>query len=119
MVSELLIVALTLLAALLAAVAQYLFKLHLPRFKFNLGGILALVRSRMVILGLAVYAISLLIYLGALKLGQLSFVYPTFASVFLFVLLISKFKLHEHISITRAAGVLVILAGILLVVFTY
>ena len=116
---EFLIIVLTLIAAFLAAIAQYLFKQHLPQFKFNLKEIVDLLRSKMILIGLGTYAISLVIYLVALHFGQLSFVYPTFASVFLFVLLISHFKLHEHISMRRAAGVLLVLIGIILVVVTY
>jgi uncharacterized membrane protein len=113
------VVVLTLIAAFLAAIAQYLFKQSLPKFNFNLNGVVTLIRNRMVILGLVVYVISLGIYLVALRFGDLSFVYPTFASVFLFVFILSKFKLHEEISVGRALGMAFVLIGIILVVVTY
>lgn len=119
MLSEMAIVALTLFSALVAAVAQYLFKQHMPRFNANANELFLLAKNRMIMLGLLIYIFSLGVYLYALGSGQLSFVYPTFASVFVFVLLISKFKLHEQISMRRAIGVALVMIGIIMVVITY
>ncbi len=116
---ELVIVAIVLVAAFLAAVAQYIFKRSMPRFNAGIRGLLGLLQSRQILLGLAVYAGSLAIYLYALRFGALSFVYPTFASVFVFVLLFSRFWLGEHISMHRALGVAIVILGIALVALTY
>ena len=119
MTSEITIVALALVSAFIAAAAQYLFKQHMPKFDFNSKELMLLAKNKMIVLGILIYMLSLGLYLFALRSGQLSFVYPTFASVFVFVLLISKFKLHERISIRRAAGVGLVLVGIAMVVITY
>jgi uncharacterized membrane protein len=119
MVSEFVIIAVIMVSAVLAAIAQYIFKRNLNAFKFNINGIWSLAKNRAIILGLIVYAVSLVVYLGALRYGDLSFVYPTFASVFIFVLLISKFKLNERISLHRALGVALVIVGIAIVAVTY
>lgn len=119
MSGELLIIAIVLASAFLAAAAQYLFKKHITRFSPDMKGVLSLARNRGMLAGAAIYAISLAIYLDALRLGELSFVYPAFASVFVFVLLISRFKLREKIGLGRIIGVALVVAGIAVVALTY
>ncbi len=113
------IIVMTVLAALLAAIAQYLFKKTLPRFRFHTKEIISLLRYRTLLLGLLVYFISLGIYLVALYYGQLSFVYPIFASSFAFVLLFSKYLLNERIGTARIVGVALVVIGITAIAFTY
>ena len=113
------IVLLTLTAALAAAFAQYLFKRSLKAFKLDLKGIISLASNRGIIIGGIIYLASLAVYLVALGSGQLTFVYPTFASTFVFVLLISHFALREKVTRIRALGMLLIIAGIAIVALTY
>ena len=117
--NELLIVAVVLVSAFLAAVAQYIFKKSMPRFEMSISGLLELARNRQIILGLCVYVVSLVVYLYALSTSALSFVYPTFASVFVFVLLFSRFGLGERVSLHRSLGVAIVIAGIIIVALTY
>ena len=100
-------------------VSYYEVKKSMPRFNMGISGLLELLRNRKIVLGLGVYAISLVVYLYALSTSALSFVYPTFASVFVFVLLFSKFGLGERISLHRALGVAIVIAGITIVALTY
>jgi drug/metabolite transporter (DMT)-like permease len=115
MLSESYVVALTVIAAGVVACAQYLFKRSIPKFKFSIDGVLSLAKSRNVIVGAAVYLIGLAFYLVALGSGELSFVYPAFSSTFIFVILISHFKLNEKIGYARLGGILLIILGIALV----
>lgn len=115
MLSAVIIFVLVLLSALIAAYAQFNFKKGVPKFSFNFSGIIATLLKRQVLFGLCLYVLSLAIYLSALKFGDLSFVYPVFASSFIFVILIAKFKLNEPITARRAAGILIIALGIGLV----
>ena len=115
MLSTVEVIAVTVVSAAIVATAQYLFKKGVPRFSASIGGLLLLTRNRMVIAGIAVYVAGLLVYLVALGSGQLSFVYPAFSSTFIFVILISHFKLNERITTARLAGVALIIVGILLV----
>jgi len=119
MLSELSIIAMTLLAAVIAAVAQYVFKRSVPRFDFKKGGIRSLVKSKGIWAGGIIYLVSLVVYLKALGSGQLSFVYPTFASAFVFVTLISHFLLREKLNLKRVSGIALVVIGIIIVALTY
>lgn len=119
MIGELEIIGTTLLSALIAACSQYLMKRHTPEFEFELEHLRLLATNKALILAIGSYLISLLIYLTALRSGELSFVYPTFASTFIFVFFISHFALREHITPRRIAGIAFIILGILLVALTY
>jgi uncharacterized membrane protein len=119
MLNELSIIGITLIAAIVAAGAQYLFKRSVPKFDLGKRGIKALLFNRGIWAGVVIYLISLVIYLKALGSGQLSFVYPTFASTFVFVTLISHFALKEEMSMKRIAGIAMIVMGIAIVALTY
>lgn len=119
MVSEYFIVGLTLLSALIASFAQYIFKRSIPKFGFHRKEIFALIHNRLLMAGLAVYVADLGIYLVALHYGQLSFVYPVFASSFIFTLLLSKFALGEKLNAMRVLGILIVVVGIVVVAATY
>ncbi len=119
MVSELVIISVTLFSALVASFAQYIFKKAIPKFNFRMKELLALRKNEMLVFGLLVYIADLGIYLYALKYGQLSFVYPVFASSFIFTLLISMYALGEKVGTKRIAGIIFIIIGIALVALTY
>ncbi len=109
------VIILTLIAAAVVAYAQYIFKKAVPKFKFNIQGLLGLLRNRQILVGTVVYTVGLVFYLLALSSGDLSFIYPAFSSTFIFVILISHFKLKEQITPTRVGGIALIILGIALV----
>ncbi len=113
------VIATILLAALIAAVAQYIFKRTLKEFKFNVSGIYHVLKNKMILFGLFLYVVSLVIYLFALKYTPLSFAYPTFASAFIFIAVISKFYLNERIGMLRALGIGLVVIGICVIAFTF
>jgi uncharacterized membrane protein len=119
MLSEFAIIGITLLAAVIAAVAQYLFKRSVPKFGFSKKGIRILILNKGIWAGGVIYLISLVVYLKALGSGQLSFVYPTFASTFVFITLISHFVLKEDMNMKRVAGIALIVIGIAVVALSY
>ena len=106
------VIFLTLVAAALVAYAQYVFKKTIPKFKFSAKGVMELATNRGFVIGALIYAVGLVFYLLALGSDQLSFVYPAFSSTFIFVMLISHFKLKERIGYARLAGMLLIILGI-------
>ncbi len=114
----LLIVLVTFIAAFFAALAQYFFKGALPRFSFNLKEMLALFKNRGVIIGIIVYLIGLAFYLYALKSGELSFVYPVFSIIFVFVALIGMIKFKEKLGMKRVLGLALIVLGIIVIALT-
>ncbi len=110
-----LVIFLTLVAAVFTSYSQLLFKKGLAKRLKNLREIIGSLRSRYVITGLCGYAIGFVIYIEALSHSQLSIVYPTFASCFIFVTLISSYQLKERISLLRILGVLLVFFGIVIV----
>ncbi len=119
MLSELEIMLTTLAAALIAATAQYLFKKSVPKFELSPRGIKHLLSSAGIWIGGILYIGSLAVYLEALGSGELSFVYPTFASTFIFIALISYFLLKEEMGPKRVAGIALVFIGIALVALSY
>jgi undecaprenyl phosphate-alpha-L-ara4N flippase subunit ArnE len=108
------VILLTLLAALISSLAQLMFKRSVGKID-SLKHLLKLITNRGVLLGLAGYGAGFLIELVALSGGQLSIVYPIFASSFIFVTLLSATILKERISLIRVLGILIIFAGIAIV----
>ncbi len=107
-------------AALLAATAQYFFKKYIRHFNVNMKGIYELAKNKHAILGLFLYLASFVIYIYALsKAPSISFVYPVFASSFVFVFIISRIKFGEEINLKRYVGIALVIIGIIIVAFTY
>ncbi|MGI0100940.1 MAG: EamA family transporter [Candidatus Micrarchaeaceae archaeon] len=119
MLVEIIIILATLLSSLLAAYANYVFKKAKPYFDFNKKNLIKLTKNKLVLLGGIFYIFSLIVYLFALKFGQLSYVYPISASTFIFVFIISGFVLREKFSAIRALGATLIFVGILIIALTY
>ena len=68
-----------------------------------------------VLLGVAIYGVSLIIWLFVISKVDLSFAYSLVALTFVFLLLFSKVFLHENISLFRALGSSLIILGIIFV----
>ncbi len=113
-----LVIFITLVASLMASSSQILFKTGMKKKLGSLADMIGLLKNRKVLLGFIGYASSLVVYLYALSSSPLSIVYPTFASTFIFVALLSSILLKEKISALRVIGVIVIFLGIALVALT-
>ena len=113
-----LIILITFIAAFFAALAQYFFKGALPKFSFNMKEMLSLFRNKGIVTGIIVYFIGLGFYLYALRSGELSFVYPVFSIIFVFVALIGMIKFKERLGIKRIAGLALIIIGIVVIALT-
>jgi multidrug transporter EmrE-like cation transporter len=112
------VIFITLVASLIASYAQVLFKTGLKKKIASIMDLISILKIPRVVCGLACYALSLVVYLYALSHAPLSVVYPTFASTFIFVALLSSVLLKEKISPMRAAGIAVIFLGIITVAAT-
>ena len=110
-----LVIFITLIAALIASAAQLLFKKGLHRKIEGLSDFFALLKKPTMLIGILGYGLSLAVYLYALKQAPLSFVYPTFASTFIFIFIISRVWLHEKFNAMRALGIALIFIGILVI----
>jgi len=103
----------------MAAFGQFVFKKYVKDFGRNVSEILRVLTEKHMLGGILLYALSLGLYLYALRGAGISFVYPIFASSFIFVALISKYALGERLRITRIAGVFLIVSGIIMIAATY
>ncbi len=71
--------------------------------------------SPLIIFGIAIYFASILLWLYALTIVELSYAYPFLALSYIFVILGSWYFLGESVSMVRLVGVLIIVFGVLVV----
>ena len=113
-----LVIFITLIAALIASFSQTLYKRSMTKQLRGIRDILKVFFKKPVLIGLGGYFVSLIVYLFALSHAPLSVVYPTFASTFIFITLLSVFVLKEKIGPRRVAGMAIVFFGILLIALT-
>lgn len=114
------IIFITLIAAIIVAISQILFKKGISNKKVKPSNLLKILfKSKLVFIGMVFYLISLVIYLFALKSAPLSIVYPIFASSFIFVVIFSVLFLRERFSKYRFIGIIIIFIGIIVVALSY
>lgn len=118
MLSIYVVILLTLAASIISSYAQMYFKTGLSKKLHSVLDILKTLAKRDVIIGLFGYFVSFVMYLVALQNSELSIVVPIFASSFIFVTLLSAYKLKERISMVRIIGILLITFGIVFVAMT-
>ena len=110
-----LVIFITLIAALVASFSQMLYKKGIESRLNGLRDIILLFRKRNIIIGAFGYLLSLAIYLYALSNAPLSIVYPTFASTFIFIAIISWAYLKEDFGRLRAVGVALVFLGVIII----
>lgn len=118
MLNTYLVIFITLVAALIASLSQLLFKKSMHRNIRSAREFVSVVMRRNTMIGILGYLGSFGIYLFALDNAPLSFVYPMFASTFVFVFIVSVLVLHERFNWKRALGMALILAGIVVISLT-
>ncbi|MFM7718036.1 MAG: EamA family transporter [Actinomycetota bacterium] len=115
-------IALILASVLLAAVAQVTLKAGMNQVRDGHGvvgadvaSIRAVAGTPLVWLGLFLFGISALVWLGVLSRTSLSFAYPFASLTYVVIVLVDAFVLDESVPALRWAGVLLIVAGIVAV----
>jgi multidrug transporter EmrE-like cation transporter len=116
-------IALTLLCVSLTAAAQIALKLGVSGAKMQ--GLLAgtgtsnfLIRailSPTVLVGLALYAVSTVLWLLVLAKSDVSYAYPFVSLGFVFTALYASIMLHEPMAVARVAGIALIVTGVFFV----
>ena len=71
-------------------------------------------RRRLLILGVAGNAVSFFAFMALVQTEPLSFAVPASAASFILETILAKFVLKEHVGMKRAAGALIVLAGVVL-----
>jgi drug/metabolite transporter (DMT)-like permease len=105
MATKLWAIGLVLLCALLTGFAQLFFKVganKLPLIFFNWP----------IIIGLAIFAVEAVLFVIAYRGGDVSVLFPTFATSYIWVSLISKYFLGESLNLFKLIGIGTIILGI-------
>jgi drug/metabolite transporter (DMT)-like permease len=116
------LIALILVSVTLAAVAQLTLKHGMNQVKarsgvlqLSAGSIRATAATPAVWIGLALFGLSAVVWLGVLSRTSLSFAYPFAAITYVMILVFDKMVLDETVPPLRWAGVAFIAVGIFLV----
>ncbi len=110
---------LVMLGMLLNVGAQIALKQTTKRMELNHGGLfnepLQLIQDPFFILGLLLYAISVLNWIVVLSRLELSVAYPLMSIGYILTLFAGVYWYAEPISVTRVVGILTIITGVILI----
>jgi drug/metabolite transporter (DMT)-like permease len=106
------IILLTALSAFIGSIGQLEFKRGADNLQFDIK---LLLTNYHLILAVAVYGLSTILYIYALNKENLSILYPIIATSYIWTLMFSKIFLKEPIGLTGWAGVFFILLGVTLI----
>jgi len=110
MINALMII-LVIVSSILGATGMLFFKLGSKKVSFKIKD---WITNWRIILGLVLYASATVTLVSALKIGELSVVYPMYALSYFWVALFSQTLLKERVSILNWVGVFLIIGGIAL-----
>jgi multidrug transporter EmrE-like cation transporter len=101
-----------LLAAIFGAGGQYLYKSGAEQAS---GGLLSYVTNWRLLCGVVCYvAVMALFVIGFKRGGQISVLYPLYATTFIWAALISRFAYGSQISLANVGGMVLLVGGMLL-----
>ena len=106
------ILLLTALSAFIGSIGQLEFKRGADNLQFDIK---LLLTNYHLIIAIAVYCVSTVLYVYALNKENLSILYPIVATSYIWTLMFSKIFLKEPIGLTSWAGVFFILLGVTLI----
>ena len=109
---KLLAIGLVLFACVIGAFGALLLKIGSKKFSFKIK---ELIKNYKVIAGVALYGISSIIFIWALKYGDLSLLYPFSATTYIWVALFSIKFLKEEMNAWKWLGIAAIIAGVSLI----
>jgi multidrug transporter EmrE-like cation transporter len=116
--------ALILIAVTMSAVAQIFFKLGLVSAApvgsqpSAAPGVITALFTPGVLLGLALYGVGTLVWLTALNRVDVSQAYPFVGVGFVLTAILGHFLFGDQISVQRAAGILLVIMGIIIIART-
>jgi multidrug transporter EmrE-like cation transporter len=102
-----------LIAAFLGAIGQYLYK---EGAGVRVQDAIGWLTNWRILVGLICYIGVMVLFISAFKIGgELTVLYPLYASTFIWAMIIGKFVLGENIGPAKLLGVAVIAAGMFLI----
>ncbi len=106
------IISLAVFCTVLGAAGALFLKKGGDNFSFNL---LILVKNYYIIIGLAFYVIASILFVYALKFGELSMIYPLTSLSYVWVTILSKRVLNEPVTRAKWIGISLIIFGVVLI----
>ena len=106
---KLFVVLLVAFCALLGAIGQVFFKLASGSLSFE---IVSLITNWKLFLGLFLYGVATILFLVALKYGDLSILYPIIATSYVWVTIFSVAFLGEVFPLYKLIGIVMIVLGV-------
>lgn len=101
----------TIICALLASIAQILYKTGSKNLKFDFS----IIKNYHIIGGLMLYGFSAVLFIAALRHGSLSTLYPIMATSYIWVSLLAYKFLGERMNIYKWIGMTFIFLGVFLI----
>jgi multidrug transporter EmrE-like cation transporter len=114
-------IVLILVSVFLGAIGQVLVKYGASALELNFAGkyliasIVSILKNIPVMCGIISYGVSFLLWIKVLSKVELSYAYPMVSIGYILVMFFSYFLFKENISVMRVFGVILIIAGVILV----
>jgi len=105
---------LVILATFIGAFGPIYLKRGSSLFSFN---VLKLIKNKNIMFGFFLYGVSTLIFIPALKGGEVSILYPFVALTYVWVALLSVKMLNEKMDKHKWMGILLIIIGVVIIGF--
>jgi|TARA_Y100000310_G_scaffold315603_1_gene366355 undecaprenyl phosphate-alpha-L-ara4N flippase subunit ArnE len=99
-------------STLLTSTAQLFYKFAAEKLSFN---ILSIITNVNLLMGVVLYAVGGILLIISFRGGEVSVLYPIFATSYIWVSFLSIYFLGEVMNIFKWLGVFVIIAGIILI----
>jgi drug/metabolite transporter (DMT)-like permease len=96
----------------LTSIAQIFYKIGANILKFD---ILSIITNLPLIIGIILYGTGAILFVIALKSGEVSVLYPVIATSYIWVSFLSKYLLNESLNIYKILGIIAIFAGVSLI----
>ena len=108
-------VSIMIFSTFLGGIAQILIKKGSKKFGLSINGVLT---NTDLLLAIFLYGFSVLIYLPALKMADVSLLYPLASLTYVWVAILAKKYLKEKITMSKFIGISIIILGVILVVLS-
>lgn len=101
-----------LFSTFLTSTAQLFYKFAVEKLSFN---ILSIITNVNLLVGMALYIVGGILLIISFRGGEVSVLYPIYATSYIWVSFLSIYFLGEAMNIFKGLGVFVIIAGIVLI----
>jgi len=115
--TDIMMLVLILVAAIIGSVGALFLKIGSAKFRihFSIKGIVEILTNYKLMFGVLLYGLSSVFFIMALRLGELSVVYPLTSLSYIFVAFLSVYFLKEKMNWYKWAGIGFIILGVVLV----